>query len=293
MLKVKIGNHYVSESDPTYLIAEIGINHNGSLEQALNLIDNSKAAGFNAVKFQKRTVDVVYSADELSQPRESIYGKTNGDLKRGLEFSYEQYKVIDDHCKKIGIDWFASPWDVASVFFLEQFDVVAHKIASASLSDKDLLSAIRKTNKPAILSTGMSTIEQIKLAINYLDVSKLILLHAVSAYPVREENLNLKAIATLRESFPNLPVGYSGHEVGVMPSIVAVAKYGALVVERHVTLDRSMWGSDQSASLELPGMVKLVRDIREIPKMLGDGNKSQIQSIEEPALKKLRRVNNL
>lgn len=292
MAHVKIESTKVGDGFPTYLIAEIGINHNGSLENAFRLIDNAKAAGFNAVKFQKRTLEVVYTAAELETPRESVFGTTNGDLKRGLEFSKSQYEQIDRHCKQIGIHWFASPWDEASVDFLEEFQVVAHKVASASLTDKGLLERLSKTNKPILLSTGMSSVEQIKKAVSYLDEQRLLLLHTVSTYPAVDSDLNLSAIETLRKLFPNVPIGYSGHEVGVLPSLIAVAKYGAVCVERHITLDRASWGSDQAASLELPGMVKLARDIREIPKLIGDGNKDVLEK-EIPIMKKLRRVNSI
>jgi N-acetylneuraminate synthase len=284
---VKVGDGF-----PTYLIAEIGINHNGSIENAFRLIDNAKAAGFDAVKFQKRTLEVVYSKEELATPRESVFGKTNGDLKKGLEFSEDQYQEIDAHCRQVGIQWFASPWDEASVDFLENFQVVAHKIASATLTDRGLLERLATTGKPLFLSTGMSSIDQIEKAVSLLDNENLVLLHTVSTYPAVDSDLNLSAIETLRERFPDIPIGYSGHEVGVLPSLIAVAKFGAVCVERHITLDRASWGSDQAASLELPGMVKLARDIREIPKLIGDGKK-EILDKEIPIMKKLRRVNSL
>lgn len=292
MPTVNIGSTRVGVGEPTYLIAEIGINHNGSLENAIKLIDNAKAAGFDAVKFQKRTVDVVYTEAELNTPRESVFGKTNGDLKRGLEFSRTQYESIAIHCQRVGIQWFASPWDEASVDFLEELDVVAHKVASASLTDKGLLERLASTGKPILLSTGMSNLEQIARAVAILDHKKLILLHTVSTYPAVDSDLNLSALETLKNSFPEIPVGYSGHEVGVLPSLIAVARYGAVCIERHVTLDRASWGSDQAASLELPGMVKLARDIREIPKLIGNGKKEIIEK-EIPIMKKLRRVDSI
>jgi N-acetylneuraminate synthase len=292
MPTVNIGSTRVGGGEPTYLIAEIGINHNGSLENAIKLIDNAKAAGFDSVKFQKRTVDVVYTEAELNTLRESVFGKTNGDLKRGLEFSRTQYESIALHCQRVGIQWFASPWDEASVDFLEDLEVVAHKVASASLTDKGLLERLASTGKPILLSTGMSNLEQIARAVAILDHKKLILLHTVSTYPAVDSDLNLSALETLKDSFPEIPVGYSGHEVGVLPSLIAVAKYGAVCVERHVTLDRASWGSDQAASLELPGMVKLARDIREIPKLIGNGKKEIIEK-EIPIMKKLRRVDSI
>lgn len=289
---VLVSQYEIGYENPVYLIAEIGINHNGDLDTALRLISNAKFAGFNAVKFQKRTIDIVYSAEELAQPRTSTYGETNGDLKRGLEFGVDEYKQIDQHCKSIDIDWFASPWDLQSVDFLEEFNVPAHKVASACLTDADLLKKLRKTGKPIFLSTGMSTLEQIRKAVSLLDSGNLVLLHTVSTYPARDEMLNLSAIETLKREFPEVPIGYSGHEVGLLPSVVAVAKYGAVCIERHITLDRSMWGSDQAASIELEGMIRLVRDIRQIPRMLGTGEKVVIPD-ELPIQKKLRRVDNL
>lgn len=286
---VRVGRKTVSDASPTYLIAEIGINHNGDIEIAKKLIDESVKAGFDAVKFQKRTVEIVFTKEELLRPRESVFGDTNGALKNGLEFGLAEYKEIAKHCKNLGIDWFASPWDVQSLHFLEDFGVVAHKVASACLTDKSLLEAMRKTGKPIFLSTGMSTINQVKNAISLLDEKNTILMHAVSVYPARQEQLNLSWIDDLKSNFPSIPVGYSGHEAGVTPSLIAVAKYGAVCVERHVTLDRSMWGSDQSASLEPQGMERVVKYIRSIPVVCGTGNKSILED-EKPILEKLRRV---
>jgi len=286
---VRVGSQIISNISPTYMIAEIGINHNGDLSTAKKMIDESVQAGFNAVKFQKRTVNVVFTPEVLARPRESVFGQTNGDLKNGLEFDLADFKEIDAHCKKRGIDWFASPWDVESLNFLEEFDVVAHKVASACLTDKALLSAMKATGKPVFISTGMSTLEQIKQALSLLDLEKTLLMHAVSVYPATEEQLNLSWIAELRKTFPSVLIGYSGHEAGVMPSVIAVAKYGAVCVERHVTLDRSMWGSDQSASLEPDGMRRVIKYIRSIPIVSGDGPK-RILKEEEPILEKLRRV---
>jgi len=286
---VKVGSQIISSTSPTYMIAEIGINHNGNLDTAKKMIDESVKAGFNAVKFQKRTVNVVFTPEELARPRENVFGKTNGDLKNGLEFDLADFKEIDAHCKKLGIDWFASPWDIESLNFLEEFDVVAHKVASACLTDSALLSAMKATGKPIFLSTGMSTLDQIKRALSLLDLEKTILMHAVSVYPATEEQLNLSWIDELRNTFPSVLIGYSGHEAGVMPSVIAVAKYGAVCVERHVTLDRSMWGSDQSASLEPDGMRRVIKYIRGVPVVCGDGPK-RILKEEEPILEKLRRV---
>lgn len=288
---MKINGMEISKDSDVYLIAEIGINHNGNLDNALKLIEEAKKSGFNAVKFQKRTVDIVYSPIELAQPRESVFGKTNGDLKRGLEFNEKTYSRINEFCKDLKIDWFASPWDVESVNFLEKLGVVAHKVASACNSDKDLLKRINETGKPVFLSTGMSTLEMIERALNYLDHSRLVLLHTVSTYPAENSKLNLNWMNVLRQRFPHIPIGYSGHEVGIIPSVIAVAKYGACCVERHITLDRAMWGSDQAASLEPAGMKKLVSYIREIPQLHGSDMKV-ILNEEETVSKKLRRVNN-
>jgi len=289
MSSVKVGAKLVSEISPTYMIAEIGINHNGDLEIAKKLIDEAVKAGFDAVKFQKRTVKIVFTPEELARPRESVFGNTNGDLKFGLEFGHSDFVEIDKHCKKSEIDWFASPWDNSSLEFLEEFDVVAHKVASACLTDKELLKGMRATGKPVFLSTGMSSLDQIKTAIGLLDPKNTILMHAVSVYPAKQEQLHLSWIEDLKKNFPSYPIGYSGHEAGVMPSVIAVAKYGAVCVERHITLDRALWGSDQSASLEPEGMERVVKYIRSIPIVSGKGNK-QVLSEEVPILEKLRRV---
>lgn len=289
MAAVKIGNKVVSNESPTYMIAEIGINHNGDLETAKKLIQESKNAGFDAVKFQKRTIEIVYSPEELAKPRPNFYGETNGDLKRGLEFDESDYKEIDRFCKEIDIHWFASPWDLPSIDFLEKFDVVAHKVASACMTDRSLLKALNATGKPVFMSTGMSSLEQVDSAIKEIDNSRLILMHTVSVYPAKPDQLNLSWIDILKKRYPHLQVGYSGHEVGVSPSVIAVAKYGATCVERHVTLDRSMWGSDQSASLEPDGMKRVVGYIRSIPVVSGSGEK-HILDEEVPIAAKLRRV---
>jgi len=289
MNSVKVGSKLVSENSPTYMIAEIGINHNGDLEIAKKLIDEAVKAGFDAVKFQKRTIRIVFTPEELARPRDSVFGSTNGDLKYGLEFDHNDFTKIDKYCKESGIDWFASPWDNESLEFLQEFNVVAHKVASACLTDKQLLKGIKATGKPVFLSTGMSSLDQIKTAVALLDPENTILLHAVSVYPAKQEQLYLSWIKELKKNFPNYPIGYSGHEAGVMPSVIAVAKYGAVCVERHITLDRSMWGSDQSASLEPEGMERVVKYIRSIPIVSGSGNK-QVLSEEVPILEKLRRV---
>jgi N-acetylneuraminate synthase len=289
-MDIRIGDKLISQNSPTFMIAEIGINHNGNIEIAKKLIDEAINSGFDAVKFQKRTVDVVYTPDELEMPRESYFGKTNGDLKRGLEFGFEQYQEISEYCKEKNVIWFASPWDIKSVDFLEDFDVPAHKVASACLTDSILLERIAETNKPVFMSTGMSTMDQIKRAVKVFDPKRLILMHAVSVYPARLDQLNLSWIKNLQDHFPNLLIGYSGHEVGLIPSVVAVAKYNAVCVERHITLDRSTWGTDQSASIEPQGMRNLVKNIRALRVIVGDGEKHVLPE-EIPIQKKLRKVN--
>lgn len=287
MAEVKIGNTTVGKGHPCYVIAEVGINHNGDIDIAKRLIDTAVDAGCNAVKFQKRTVDVVYSAEELARPRENPFGATNGDLKRGLEFGADQYRQINDYCKEKGIAWGASCWDEGAVDFMEQFDVAFHKIASASLTDDDLLKHIRAKGRPVILSTGMSNLDQIDHAVHVLGKNDLVLLHSCSTYPALYEELNLRVIPVLRQQF-GVPVGYSGHETGV-PSTVAAVAIGACMVERHITMDRSMWGSDQAASLEPNGIHRLVRDIRLVETSLGDGVKRVLER-EVPIMQKLRRV---
>lgn len=284
---VTIGNSVVGDGNPAYLIAEIGINHNGSVDLAKRLIHVAVAAGCNAVKFQKRTIDVVYTPEELAKPRESKFGDTNGDLKRGLEFGQEAYSEIDRFCKEVGITWFASCWDEGSVDFIEQFNPVCYKIASASLTDDNLLRHTRATRKPLILSTGMSTIEEIDHAIEVLGENDLVLMHTTSTYPSSYDELNLLAIKTLKDRY-GLPVGYSGHETGLASTVAAIT-LGACAIERHITLDRALWGSDQAASLEPNGINKLIRDIRLVETSIGDGVK-RVWPSEEPIIQKLRRV---
>ena len=287
MNKVIIGNKEVGENKPVFIAAELGINHNGDVEIAKQLIDVAVEAGCDAVKFQKRTIEVVYSKEELQKPRESPWGTTFEEQKRGLEFGQEEYQLIDEYCRAKNILWFASCWDEDSVDFIDPFDPPCYKIASASLTDDNLLKHTRSKGKPILLSTGMSTLEQIHHAVDILGEEELILLHCTSTYPSKLEELNLNVITTLKQEF-SCPIGYSGHEIGVSSSIVA-AVLGACMVERHLTLDRAMYGSDQAASLEPQGMKKLVRDIRELPTILGDGKKRVYKS-ELPIIQKLRRV---
>ncbi len=284
---VRIGQKLVGDCEPCYVIAEIGINHNGDLDIAKRLISVAVAAGCDAVKFQKRTVDIVYSAEELARPRESPFGVTNGDLKYGLELDYYDYQEIDAYCRASKIAWFVSCWDEKSVDFIERFDVPCYKIASASLTDDNLLRHTRATGKPIILSTGMSTLDQIDHAVEVLGRENLILMHACSTYPAYYGELNLRAIPVMRERY-GVPIGYSGHETGIA-STVAAAVLGACCVERHITLDRSMWGSDHAASLEPNGISRVVRDIRLVEESMGDGIK-RVYEREQPIIKKLRRV---
>lgn len=283
---VEIGNKRVGDDYPCFVIAEIGINHNGSLLTALELINKAKEAGCDAVKFQKRTVNVVYSEEELNTPRESPFGSTNGDLKWGLEFNALQYREIRNYCREEEILWFASCWDEKSVDFIDSFNPPCYKIASASLTDDGLLKYTRSKGKPIILSTGMSTERQIEHAVDVLGTDDLILMHCTSTYPCKLEELNLSYIQVLKNKF-GIPVGYSGHEVGLIPTIAAAA-LGACCVERHITLDRSMWGSDQAASVEPQGIERIIRDIRNIEKSMGNGKK-QIYPSEVPIMHKLRR----
>jgi N-acetylneuraminate synthase len=283
---VLIGHRSVGPNHACFIIAEIGINHNGDLAVTRKLIDAAAEAGCDAVKFQKRTVDVVYTAEELAKPRDNPFGPTNGDLKRGLEFGQAQYQEIDRHCRDRGILWFASCWDEASVDFIEWFNPPCYKIASASLTDDGLLRHHKKKGRPIVLSTGMSTLAQVDHAVEVLGKENLVLLHTNSTYPSKVEELNLRVMLTLTKRY-DVPVGYSGHEVGLAPSVAAAA-LGACVIERHITLDRAMWGSDQAASVEPQGFTRLVRDIRAIEVSFGDGEK-RIYDSEVPIMKKLRR----
>jgi N-acetylneuraminate synthase len=287
--KVIVGDRCIGEGEHIYVIAEIGINHNGSIEIAKRLIDGAIFAGCDAVKFQKRTPEICVPPNQFNLERETPWGKmTYLEYRNRLEFDLEQYAEIDDYCRSRGIQWFASCWDEPSVLFIEQFDPPMHKAASASLTDLPLLQLMRKTGKPLMLSTGMSSTAEITKAIETVGREELLLAHSTSAYPCSLEQLNLLMVQTLKDRYPGVCVGYSGHEVGLAPSIAAVAM-GASFIERHVTLDRAMWGSDQAASVEIMGLHRLVRDIRDIEKAKGDGIKRVYES-ELAALNKLRRI---
>lgn len=286
--ELKIGNKLVGDGHPTYVIAEIGINHNGSMENAKKMIDAAKHAGVDAVKFQKRTPEICVPDNQKNQMRETPWGYiTYLDYRYKVEFGEAEYAEIDRYCREVGIDWFASVWDEEAVDFLEAFNPICYKIPSASLTDSGLLKKIKSTGRAAILSTGMSTMEQIRHAVSLMDMDKLVLTHATSTYPCEPEELNLRMIDTLRKEFA-CPIGYSGHEVGLIPSVLA-AGMGACMVERHITLDRAMWGNDQAASVEPSGFERLVKYIRVAEQSLGDGVKKVYDS-ELPSLKKLRRV---
>lgn len=285
--EVKIAGRLIGDGEPCFIVAEIGINHNGDVDIARKLISAAMVAGCEAVKFQKRTIEVVYTREDLSKPRESPFGDTNGDLKRGLEFGLTQYRQIDEYCRMQKMIWFASCWDEASVDFIEQFHPPCYKVASASLTDDHLLRHHRSTGRPLIISTGMSTIEQVDHAVEVLGTDDLIILHCTSTYPSSVAELNLRCIKTLKDRY-RVPVGYSGHEVGLSTSVGA-AVMGACMIERHITLDRAMWGSDQAASVEPHGISRMVRDIRAIETALGDGSK-RVYDSEIPIQKKLRRV---
>jgi len=288
-MAVVIGGKPIGPGHPVYVIAEIGLNHNGSVELAKELIDVAAESGAQAVKFQKRTPSVSTPEHMKGTLRETPWGTmTYLEYRYRVEFDREQYVEIGDYATLRGLDWFASPWDEPSVEFLEELNVVAHKVASASVTDVALLRSLAATGKPIILSTGMSTIDQIDDAVDILGTDRLVILHATSTYPLPAEEANLRTITTLQGRYAGVPVGYSGHERGLQISIAAVA-LGAVAVERHITLDRTMWGSDHAASLEPQGFEHLVRDIRIIGDALGDGVKRVFPGELAP-LAKLRRV---
>src|SRR5512139_2118018 len=289
--EIEIGDRMVGDGHPAYVIAEIGINHNGDLGIAKQMIDAAVHAGVDAVKFQKRTPEIATPLEQQKQMRETPWGYiTYLDYRYKVEFTEEQYCEIEKHCKSKGIAWMVSVWDEPSVDFMEKFDTPAYKIPSASLTDTRLIRKARATGKPLILSSGMSTMEQIRKGVEVAGQENLVLMHCTSTYPCEPEELNLKMVQTLRSEFPSIPIGYSGHEVGLVPSAVAVA-FGACMIERHLTLDRAMWGSDQAASVEPGGFERLVKYIRVTEASLGDGVK-KVYASEQSSLKKLRRVVN-
>ncbi|GGE84972.1 N-acetylneuraminate synthase family protein [Stappia taiwanensis] len=280
--------------DTCTVVAEIGINHNGSIDLALEMIRAAHRVGCDAVKFQKRTVDVVYSAEELARPRVSPLGETNGDLKRGLEFGRTEYERIAALCAELGIVWYASPWDEASVDFLVALDVPYLKIASASVTDRGLLVHAARSGVPLLISTGMCDLKIVEAAVETIEAAGgeiACLYHCTSTYPALPEEINLAGISTLRERFPHLKIGYSGHEEGILPSILSIA-FGAVSVERHFTLDRAMWGSDQAASIDAGQMKEMIEGIRLAEKLRGNGV-IDIYGRERPIMEKLRRKDTL
>lgn len=283
---VELNGKKIGEGHPVYIVAEIGINHNGSVETAKKLIDLANLYGCDAVKFQKRTPEICVPQAQRSHMRETPWGYISYmEYRERVEFQEKEYDILDKYCKEKGITWFASPWDIPSVEFLEKYNVPCHKVPSACLTNLRLLERIQKTGRPILLSTGMSTMAEIERSVSFLRNSKVVLLHSHSCYPSDIKEINLKCIATLREKF-QCPVGYSGHEPGLPPSIAAVAM-GAVIVERHITLDRTMWGSDHPASLSPSGIEKLVRYIRATELSLGDGKKRVWES-EMKAREQLR-----
>ena len=292
MSTVKIGKTLVGDGQPCYVIAEIGINHNGDLNLAKKLISVAVAAGCNAVKFQKRTPELCVPVEQRGLVRETPWGlMTYMDYRYRVEFERDEYREIDRFCRDTQIPWLVSCWDAKSVDFIEdeKFDIPCYKVASASLTDDELLRRVRATGRPIILSTGMSTLEQIDHAVEILGKRDLVIMHTTSTYPAAYAELNLKAVLSMKERY-GVPIGYSGHETGI-PTSVAAAVMGACMIERHITLDRAMWGSDQAASLEPNGINRLVRDIRLCETSMGDGVKRVFDS-EKPIIQKLRRVVN-
>ena len=288
--EISIGGSLVGDGHPVHIVAEIGINHNGDLENAKKMIGAAAEAGCDAVKFQKRTPLLATPPDQRDRLRETPWGTmTYLEYRYKVEFGVDEYRAIDQYCKQKNILWYASCWDEEAVDFMEQFAPPCYKIASASLTDQVMIGKLLETGRPLILSTGMSTMEQIHEAVNFIgDKSPLLIMHATSTYPAKHEELNLRMITTLRDTFPN-PIGYSGHEVG-LPTTLAAVVLGASAVERHITLDRAMWGSDQAASVEPGGFERLVHYIRTVESAMGDGVKRVYES-ELPIMAKLRRTN--
>lgn len=287
--EIKVKDRLIGDDHPVFVIGEIGINHNGDVNIAKKIIAGAKHSGADAVKFQKRTPEVCVHKDQWNIERDTPWGRmTYIDYRHKIEFGEKEYSEIDKYCKEIGITWFASCWDEPSVDFIEKYDPPLYKTASASLTDLSLLRKINKLNRPVIMSTGMSTMEEIDKAISIMNQKNLLISHTTSSYPCKSEELNLKMINTLKNKYKNIPVGYSGHEVGLAPTWAAVA-LGACFIERHITLDRAMWGTDQAASVEIGGMEKLISNIRDIELALGDGVKKVYDS-ELFQIEKLRKI---
>ena len=289
-MHVQLGDMTIdTNGSPTYIIAEIGINHNGSLKVAKELIDVAVHAGCDAVKFQKRTPEICVPENQRDKRRDTPWGEMSYmQYRERVEFREQEYAEIDEHCKKKGIEWFASCWDAPSIAFIEMFSPPCHKIPSAMITDYMLLKAFGATERPLIMSTGMSTRGQIRRAVKQLGQANLIVMHCNSEYPCPVERLNLKGIQTLQTAFPVCPIGYSGHELGFQPTLTAVA-LGAVVVERHITLDKNMWGSDQACSLEPPELIEMVQGIRSVEKSLGTST-IVVTPAEKEIREKLRRI---
>jgi sialic acid synthase SpsE len=284
---IEIAGRRVGHGYPVYFVAEIGINHNGDLQIAKKLMDVAAECGCDAVKFQKRTPSICVPLEQQDVVRETPWGQMSYlQYKERIEFGKHEYDEISSYALKLGIQWFASPWDVPSVEFLNDLDVCCHKVASASVTDLELLDAVNASGRPVILSTGMSTIDQIRTAVSRLSDVPLAMTHATSTYPCPPEHLNLRMIETLRTEF-GIPVGYSGHETGLGTTIAAAA-LGACIIERHITLDRAMWGTDHAASVEPVGVRRLVGNIRAVEQALGDGVK-RVYEAELAVAQKLRR----
>jgi N-acetylneuraminate synthase len=286
---IQIGNKWVGEGRPVFVVAEIGINHNGSVELAKKLVEGAARAGCDAVKFQKRTPEACVPRDQWDVERDTPWGRLKYiEYRRKVEFGEDDYAEIDQHCRDLGIAWFASCWDEDSVDFMERFDPPCYKAASASITDLSLLRKMKDTGRPLMMSTGMSTFSEIEGAVEAVGQNNLLIAHSTSSYPCPLDEVNLRMIATLKARWPRCPIGYSGHEAGLAPTWAAVAM-GATFVERHITLDRAMWGSDQAASVEVKGFERLVANIRDIESAMGDGVK-RVQKGETAARDKLRRV---
>ncbi|HYP91082.1 MAG TPA: N-acetylneuraminate synthase family protein [Polyangiaceae bacterium] len=287
--RVKIGGREVGEDQPVFVIAEVGINHNGSLELCEKLIEGAHRAGCDAVKFQKRTPELCVPLEQWQVMRDTPWGRMSYiDYKRKIEFGASEFEHVDRVCKRLGIPWFASCWDLPSIEAIERFAPPCYKAASASLTDHELLRAMKATGKPLIISTGMSSGDEIDAAISAVGHKHLLIAHSTSTYPCPVHELNLRMIRTLKREYPRCPIGYSGHETGLAPTWAAVA-LGATFVERHITLDRAMWGTDHAASVELSGLERLVGQIRDVERAVGDGIK-RVYDSERPILQKLRRV---
>lgn len=292
MKEILIGNKKISREGSVFFIGEIGINHNGSLEIAKQIIDVAKMFGLEAVKFQKKVPELCVPESQKNLLRETPWGTmTYLDYKKKMELSEDDYKKIDSYCREKGIIWFASPWDIPSINFLEKFNVPCYKVPSAKLTDKEYLLKLKSIQKPVFLSTGMSTENEIKKAVKLLEGIPLVIMHSNSSYPAKDQDLNLRYIPKLLKDYPDSIIGYSGHEEGIAATLVAVA-LGATVIERHITIDRAMWGTDQAASIEIEGIRRLSRDLHKVNTWLGDGVK-RVTDAEKKVKEKLRNVDTL